>query len=130
MAVRSGRKAFPIDERHTDIVVDFFVPGVDPDRVERLRKFYTDLYARLYGEDLWMMTVRQERLDALNHEPAGPVADTRQLGPLEELRTHFQLVVEIGSRSFRLVELDGELIAYSTVCPHMLGPLEYGTLEQ
>jgi len=121
--------AFPIDERRTDIVVDFFVPEATAERVERLREFYVSLYARLYDEDVWMMTVRQERLDAVRHGPANAVTGHHELGPLEELRPRLPFVFELGGRSFRLVEIDSELIAHSTVCPHLLGPLERGEVH-
>lgn len=116
--------AFAVDERHTDIVVDFFVPGVPSESVGRLREFYTDLYARLYDEDVWMMTVRQERLDAIKRgRPAGAPC-RRALGPLDDVRERLPLVVEVGGASFRVIEVGDELVAHATVCPHMLGPLE------
>jgi nitrite reductase/ring-hydroxylating ferredoxin subunit len=46
------------------------------------------------------------------------------LGALEELRGRLPLRVELGGRPYRLVELDGELVVHSTVCPHLLGPLD------
>jgi nitrite reductase/ring-hydroxylating ferredoxin subunit len=36
------------------------------------------------------------------------------------------LVVEIAGARFKVVEVGNELLAYSTVCPHKLGPLEDG----
>ena len=122
--------AFPVAERQTDIVVDFFVPGVTPDRVDYLREFYVGLYARLYDEDVWMMTVRQDRLDSLKEHRVDRAVEIHELGPLKELRARLPLIVEFGGRTFRLLEVEGELIAHSTICPHMLGPLEYGTLHE
>ena len=38
-------------------------------------------------------------------------------------------MVEAGGRRFRVVEMEGELVAHSTVCPHRGGPLEDGIIE-
>jgi nitrite reductase/ring-hydroxylating ferredoxin subunit len=118
--------AFPMGERRTDIVVDFFTPVAAAERISRLREFYLELYTRLYDEDARMMTVRQERLNA--GQPANMPAERRELGSLGELRPRLPLVIEIGGQNFRLLEVNGELIAHSTICPHMLGPLEHAAL--
>jgi nitrite reductase/ring-hydroxylating ferredoxin subunit len=121
-------RAFPIGERQTDVVVDFLVPGVVKARIKPLRDFFVELYTRLYDEDERMMTVRQERLDALRRpEIKGP--NKRELGPLDELRKQLPLVFVLGERSFRLVELNRKLIAHSVVCPHMFGPLEQTKIQ-
>ncbi len=52
------------------------------------------------------------------------------LGALEDVRAQLPLVVALDGRSFRVVELDGALVAHSTVCPHSLGPLDDAPLEQ
>ncbi len=121
--------AFPIGERRTDIVVDFFVPGVAVERSGALLEFYTQLYSRLYDEDVWMMTVRQERLDEIVQRRVKFLSRRCELGPIDELRAHLPLIVEFGGQDFRVLEVEGELIAHSTVCPHMLGPLENGKLR-
>jgi nitrite reductase/ring-hydroxylating ferredoxin subunit len=119
--------AFPAGERCTDIVVDFFAPGAAPERIGRLREFYLKLYGQLYDEDVRMMTVRQERLDAARRS-ANMAIGRFNLGPLNQLCARLPLALDMGGRKFRLVEVDGELITHSTVCPHMLGPLEDGAL--
>jgi phenylpropionate dioxygenase-like ring-hydroxylating dioxygenase large terminal subunit len=120
--------AFPIGERPTDIVVDFFIPGATGERVQRLREFFVELYARLYDEDVWMMTVRQERLDSVSRR-GDSVTKRRELGTLDELGKHLPVVVEVGGRRFRLLGVNAKLVAHSAVCPHMLGPLEHAELR-
>src|ERR1700758_2576803 len=51
--------AFSLAERQTLVLVDFFVPGIDNNRRTEIGRFYTNLYARLYDEDVRMMSERQ-----------------------------------------------------------------------
>jgi nitrite reductase/ring-hydroxylating ferredoxin subunit len=113
--------AFRLAKRRTLVVVDFFVPGLNGDRTARLRDFYIKLYSRLYDEDSWMMSERQRQLDVVNigGNERRPVA----LGSVRELRTALPAIVEASGAKFRIVESDGELIVYSIICPHRLGPL-------
>ena len=48
---------------------------------------------------------------------------------LADVRGKLPLDLTLDGRPFRIVELDGELLAHSTVCPHWLGPLEAGKRE-
>lgn len=113
--------AFTLGERKTLVVVDFFTPGVSAARAAELGEFYTRLYARLYDEDVWMMTERQAQLEA--RKSAGFRHEPLELGTLEELRRNLPIIIESGGRKFRIVELAGRLAAHSIVCPHRLGPL-------
>ncbi len=114
--------AFSMEERRTEVVVDFFVPDVAPESRERVAAYLEELYTRLYDEDAWMMTERQTQLDARRLD--GSESDeTLDLGPLDEVRPRLPIIVESRNRSYRIVEVEGDLIAHATVCPHMLGPL-------
>jgi uncharacterized membrane protein len=53
----------PVDERTTDIVVEFRVPGVKAERAEAVGAAYLRLYTRLWDEDERMMRRRQELID-------------------------------------------------------------------
>jgi nitrite reductase/ring-hydroxylating ferredoxin subunit len=120
--------AFSLAERRTLVVVDFFVPGLDESRRSDIGRFYANLYARLYDEDARMMSERQVHLDSIaasTEENTAPIV----LGPLAEVRARLPLVVGCGRRKFCIVENRGELIAYSALCQHMLGPLEGATLK-
>ncbi len=126
--------AFPISERRTDIVVDFFVPGVAPEGAAAAGEFYLALYARLYDEDVWMMSERQRQLD-FAHAPARETGAARVvLGAIDEVRPRLPIRFELGGRSWRIVEDRGELVAHAAVCPHLRGPLvecevESGVIE-
>ena len=39
------------------------------------------------------------------------------------MRVRLPIVVTVGDREYRVVEVDGVLHAHVTVCPHSLGPL-------
>jgi nitrite reductase/ring-hydroxylating ferredoxin subunit len=114
--------AFAMGDRRTDIVVDFFVPGLDAARTAEVGRYYINLYTRLYDEDVSMMSERQAQLDP-SRRRATSDAPPIILGSLAEVRARLPLTIESGGRNFRIVESGGDLIAYSTVCPHRLGPL-------
>jgi nitrite reductase/ring-hydroxylating ferredoxin subunit len=114
--------AFPIGDRETHIVVDFFVPGIAPDRAPEVFDFYKNLYARLYDEDVVMMAGRQAQLDAIKSRAAAEPSP-RILGTLEQMLLKLPMTIEERGRRFRIIELDGKLVAHATVCPHTLGPL-------
>ena len=115
--------AFEIGEKQTDIVVDFFVPGTPLEQVEAVGDFYKAVYQRLYDEDVSMMVERQRQLDS-NADRNGATADSIPLGRFDEIRERLPLTVEQGGLRYRVAEIDGELLAYSVLCPHNLGPLE------
>lgn len=115
--------AFPVGERETHIVVDFFVPGITPERAPEIFSFYKNLYARLYDEDVTMMAGRQAQLDAIKNRTAAWSPSRRVLAPLEQVRLRLPMTIEERGRRFRIVELNGKLVAHATVCPHTLGPL-------
>jgi nitrite reductase/ring-hydroxylating ferredoxin subunit len=108
--------------QRTAIEVEFFVPGVGSGSADALGRLYAALYRTLWDEDEAMMMRRTELLSAGPHalRSGPPLA----LGPLEALRARLPTLVDVDGRRFRVVEVDGELHAYATVCPHRLGPLE------
>ena len=114
--------AFALGEQRTQVIVDFFVPGLDPSRRAEVGRYYIDLYAHLYDEDVWMMSERQAQLDAAGRRGAEDAAPI-MLGSLADVRTRLPITIQSGGRKFRIVESGGDLIAYSTLCPHLLGPL-------
>jgi uncharacterized membrane protein len=54
----------PVDERNTDIIVEFRAPGVSGKQADALGAAYLRLYQRLWDEDERMMMRRQELIDA------------------------------------------------------------------
>ena len=99
------------------------MPDVSPAAADRIGTFYTRLYAQLWDEDEAMMTRRQDVLDrGLGRPPAfgGRLA----LGPIAAVRERLPLVVTVAERTVRLLAVDGTIVPYDAVCPHLGGPLE------
>lgn len=116
--------AFALAERRTEVVVDFFVVGIAAGDATVVGEFYKGLYATLYDEDVAMMRARQVQLDHRSSKRAGRIDASVRLGRIDEVRARLPLDTEIGGRSFRVAEVAGELVVYSTLCPHSLGPLD------
>ncbi len=116
----------PKQPHATDIRVEFLLPGVLPAQVEALGRGYTSLYTRLWDEDEAMMVRREAMLAKLAAFPERGITPL-ELGRLADLRARLPLLVEYDGRPFRVLERDGALVAHSTVCPHLLGPLEDAT---
>jgi nitrite reductase/ring-hydroxylating ferredoxin subunit len=121
--------AFSLAERTTLVVVDFFVPGARESAVNRLRDYYHRLYARLYDEDVAMMTVRQTELDRIRAGHPSGKAMREVIGEIAELHARLPLETEFAGMRFKIIELDGKLVAFSTRCAHLMGPLGEGRIE-
>ena len=118
----------PSAERSTRIHVRFEAPENDPARIEAIGDAYRRLYARLWDEDEAMMRRRQEVLAAApgpKPSPGGAVP----LGRLDDLRPRLPLRLRLDGRELRLVEIDGEILAHPTLCPHRGGPLDDAALD-
>lgn len=86
-----------------------------------LGPIYVATYRRLYDEDERMMVTRQAQLD--RSRGSARLLEPRRLGPRSEvLRKGYRL--RVGRHEFRVVQVRGELVAFSTLCPHLLGPLD------
>ena len=112
--------AFAISARRTDIVVDFFVPNVEPSARERIGNAFADLYRHLYDEDVAMMSERQRQLDKRIESERD--AESVCLGSVDSLT--FPLRAEMAGRDYVVSRVDGELLAHVARCPHQLGPLD------
>jgi len=118
----------PKSERETQIRVEFRVPDVSPERIATLGAGYRAVYAKLWDEDEAMMR-RREAMLAAQKQPQARSREPLELGAEADVRAKLPLDVVVDGRPFRIVELDGALVAHSTVCPHWLGPLEAGRRE-
>jgi len=106
----------------TAIEVRFLVADVPAEHHAKVGEAYRRLYAKLWDEDEAMMRRRQALLACRRRRAAA--VQTLSLGPLDELRRRLPLDIEYGGRPFRIVEVEGKLIAHATICPHLLGPLD------
>jgi nitrite reductase/ring-hydroxylating ferredoxin subunit len=105
----------------TEIEVEFLLPGIPPGKRDALGRAYVQLYTLLWDQDQSMMTRREAQLAAKSAQAS---SDSISLGPLASLREQLPLAIRLDGRGYRVVELDGELLAHATECPHRLGPLE------
>jgi len=115
---------FVTGERSIEIVVDFFVPDVDPAKRDRIGAAYTNLYHQLYDEDEAMMRIRQHELDQRITSTEITSVDLPKRSQLE-----FPHTFELAGRRHVLREINGELVAHAALCPHQLGPLENAELK-
>lgn len=116
----------PVDDAHTDIEVEFLVPGISADAAPRLGDAFVALYTRLWDEDEAMMRRRTAQL-ARRAELFAPLpADTRplDLGPVADARARAPFATLLAGRPFRVLRDGDALVVHSTLCPHWLGPLE------
>ncbi len=72
-----------------------------------------------------MMGRRQALLDGRIRRGAGSNGSL-PLGSAGQLRSRLPRIVEADGLRYRLVEVEGEILAHSTVCPHLGGPLDAG----
>jgi nitrite reductase/ring-hydroxylating ferredoxin subunit len=120
----------PETERSTRIRVEFEALGVAPELAAKVGDAYLRLYSHLWDEDESMMMRRQALLDERGHVPTPSRKGTEvPLGSAAELRERLPLVLRAAGREIRLIELDGEIRAHPTVCPHRGGPLAEAALD-
>ena len=115
--------AIPLAEHRIKVVVDFYVPKVPPFLVSLYRDYYLSVYERLYDEDERMMCQRQEALDLKQAQPVDK-ADRIILGTIDEVNNKLPFSFLFNKNRYCLTRIGGEYIAYSAICPHMLGPLD------
>ena len=116
-----------VDPHATDIQVEFWLPGIAPERGTAIGAFYTQLYRQLWDEDESMMVRRAQQLARAK---APEQTRTRvALGPAREVHAKLPLCVEWNGQPFRIVAVDGELLVHASTCPHRLGPLDEGRIE-
>ena len=111
-----------LGETRTAIHVEFCVEPIPEEALANLGRGFKGLYTKLWDQDEKMMQTRTVAL-ADHQESFAITPEKLLLGPIEALRPRLPMVFELGGHSFRLVELEGELVTHSTQCAHLLGPL-------
>jgi len=122
--------ALPLAEDRIKVVVDFYVPKLPRFLHSLYARQFLDTYSKLYDEDLWMMATRQQQLDRKSEERPQDTPAEVCLGAVQSVRKSVPFSFELQKQTYRLVDIDGELIAYGATCPHMLGPLQDASIEQ
>lgn len=108
----------------TGIVAEFHVTETEPARLAKIGERYAETYARLWDEDEAMMIHREHALAARLIARKAVDPSPLDLGDVHEVQNSLPLIVEFGGERFRLLELDGGLVAHGAVCPHWLAPLD------
>jgi nitrite reductase/ring-hydroxylating ferredoxin subunit len=80
------------------------------------------LYARLWDEDEAMMRQRHHRLQE-KRDSATEVVLGNEASLFQRLATGAKILFQLQRQEYQLREWQGELIAHSAICPHLLGPL-------
>lgn len=113
---------FPVGERSTVVMVDFFSPRLPPELSDAAASHMDTLYRQLYDEDLRMMLDRQAALDEQAKRRRASTL-RRELGTEDEVRRSLPFVFEEFGRAWRIVETEGSLRAHAGRCAHQLGSL-------
>ncbi len=113
----------PAGPHATRIAVEFLVPSADAPQAAAVGAAYVRLYERLWDQDEAMMRRRQAVLDGASRRETSAGGSAIDLGAESALRARLPLLLEADGQSWRVLEVDGELIAHGTVCPHWGGPL-------
>ena len=121
--------AIPLEDHKIKVIVDFYVPKLPKFLKGMYAKEYIKTYSKLYDEDLWMMATRQHELDRLKNRKAPENKDELNkshinLGIKSEVEKQLPVQFTLKGHPYRLVKLKDELVAHSSTCPHMLGPLQ------
>jgi len=114
----------PRGAHDTDIEVSFFVPEARPERLAVIGARYIEVYTLLWDEDEAMMRERERALHASRTGSQQVRADPVRLGEEAAVRAALPVTVHYAGAPWRVVDLDGDLLAHATTCPHWLGPLD------
>jgi nitrite reductase/ring-hydroxylating ferredoxin subunit len=118
----------PRAPKETGVEVEFHVHEHRPERLEMIGARYVDVYRRLWDEDEAMMIARERALGRRKRRSMSSNAP-KTLGALADVRAQLPFVVSFGGEQFRLVDLDGAIVAHAATCPHWLGPLDDAAVE-
>ena len=111
----------PADE-HTDVHVDFYLPDIEATSLEAVSSAILSLYTQLWDEDEAMMRQRHHRLHE-QRDAATEVTLGSEASLLQSLQGGATVIFQLKKQEFQLRERNGTLIAHTTICPHLLGPL-------
>ena len=109
--------------QRTGVTVEFHVPETRPDRLAAIGDAYIKSYGRLWDEDEAMMRSREKGL-ASRRRLRSLLPSTIDLGTEDDVRARLPLLFDLAGETFRLVDVNGALVAHATICPHWLGPLD------
>jgi nitrite reductase/ring-hydroxylating ferredoxin subunit len=111
----------PMADNELHLVIDFFAPASSPEHAAQVLNYYSDLYQRLYDEDLALMVDRQAGLD--HRRSPAQVHEPYAVGEIASVRNALPLAVEAFGSRWRIVDDNTGLVAHAERCPHRLGSL-------
>jgi nitrite reductase/ring-hydroxylating ferredoxin subunit len=128
----------PVASDRTAIRVEFCVMPLPKEALQRVGEGYLSLNALLWDQDEGMMQTRETALRACRTDrgvAAGSTPDAQPevrlaLGSLEAVLARLPLAVCFGGERFRIVEVEGEIVAHGVRCPHLFGPLDETTIVE
>jgi nitrite reductase/ring-hydroxylating ferredoxin subunit len=115
----------PLSPDQTKVTITYHIAEADPVRLAAIGQGFVVLYALLWDEDEAMMIRREQTSRLPAPAPFSPI----NLGASDALMERIPLTLEAGGRPVRLAMIDGELTAFSALCPHWLGPLDATPVE-
>lgn len=127
--VQIHTQATRLGDQEIEIDVCFYLPE-PPEKEEDgavILDFMTTLYAKLYDEDIVLMSGREDALQGKKRRGAmdrGRAEDEIYVGEVADLEARDYTLIETPRARICVRKSKGEWIAYSADCPHMLGPLE------
>ena len=121
--------ALPLADDSIKVVVDIYVPKLPRFLHGIYARQFLATYSKLYDEDLSMMTTRQQELDQKREQPPLQTTAEVSLGSVTSVQESVPFSFELQKQRYRLVDIDGQLVAHAATCPHMLGPLHEATIE-
>ncbi|QZD94564.1 Rieske (2Fe-2S) protein [Qipengyuania gelatinilytica] len=113
------------------VSVNFYLPQPPESEAQgqMLLAALTHQYATLYNEDEALMTGRQAALDRFRNRAASGIPAGTALAEIAELDRELPNRLEHEGAPIVIRWHEGEWIAHSALCPHMLGPLDSASVE-
>lgn len=128
--IHTQAKEISSDEIEVD--VRFYIPEA-PDTEETaqfLLQYLSDQYRQLYDEDSGLMTGRQKALEDRQRWIGSKPREDILIGSVSELDKNKPITVETGDWRYVVRFWQGRWIAHSAICPHLLGPLSEGEIDE
>ena len=111
----------PEGER-TRVDVEFYFPDIDDSAIEMLGDAIVGLYTQLWDEDEDMMCQRHVRLTERRND-ASEIELGSETALLQRLQAGASIHFQLARCEYQLRAVNGTLMAHSSICPHLLGPL-------
>lgn len=133
--VQVHTQAEVLNEKCIRVVVEFYFPVAPKDQQEQqgLLDYFCQQYATLYDEDFDMMEGRERALFDRRSQQQLLIAATSEQRSLELSKVsqlNLPYKFELAGQAMVLRRCsDGEWVAHSALCPHLLGPL-YGDCQE